>query len=219
MKNFIKEDLINIYATIFIDAIRFKTREEAYSKEVLTYVLISIKINGIKEVLGYYIGKLETSKYWLIVLNHLKNRGVERILIIALDNLPGISKQIKVTFPKTNIQKCIVHQIRNSTKHLNYKDLKDFCKDMQKIYKAINLEQALQNLEHFEEKWNSKYTYAIKSWRNNIEELTTYFNYPSEIRMLIYTTNPIENLNRTIRKYTKNKGGFPGQRSLDKLVF
>ena len=211
--------LDKMYATIFIDGIRFKTREEGYSKEVSVYVVMGIKMDGIKEVLGYYIGESETSKYWLTVLNDLKNRGVERILIIALDNLPGISKAIKAAFPKTEIQKCIVHQIRNSTKHVNYKDLKDFCKDMKKIYKAINLEQALQNLEHFEEKWNSKYAYAIKSWRNNIEELTTYFNYPTEIRMLIYTTNPIENLNRTIRKYTKNKGSFPSQKSLDKSVF
>ena len=207
------------YSMVFIDGIRFKTREEGYSKEVSVYIVMGINMNGMKEVLGYYIGESETSKYWLTIFNDLKSRGVERILIIATDNLPGISKSIKAIFPKTDIQKCIVHQIRNSAKHVSYKDLKEFCNDMKKIYKAPNLEQSLQSLKNFEKKWNSKYAYAVKSWKDNIEELTTFFNYPVEIRTLVYTTNPIENLNRNIRKYTKNKGSFPSKKSLNKSIF
>ncbi|MFM1515795.1 transposase, partial [Helcococcus ovis] len=148
-----------------------------------------------KEILGMWIGENETSKYWLMVLNQMKDRGLEDILIISSDNLPGISQAIEAVFPKTEIQKCIIHQIRNSTKFVSYKDLKDLMKDLKMVYQAKNEKTALQNLENFEEKWAKKYPGCVKSWKNNWAELSTYFKYPEDIRRLIYTTNSIENFN------------------------
>lgn len=203
---------------IFIDGIRFKVREESVSKDVSVYVVMGVNLHGQKDVLGYWIGESETSKYWLSVLNDIKLRGVEEILIISCDNLKGISEAISAVFPKTKIQKCIVHQIRNSTKFVRYDHLKEFTSDMKLIYKAINIQDAEQELTKFEEKWNKDYGYAVKSWRQNFEELTTFFEFPLEIRTLIYTTNPIENLNRNIRKISKNKS-FPNLKSLSKIIY
>lgn len=181
--------------------------------------MIGYNLEGIKDVLGFWIGESESSKYWMSVLNDLKTRGVEQIYIVSCDNLKGISEAIKAVYPKTHIQKCIVHQIRNSTKFVNYKHLKEFTTDMKSIYKAVNIEQTSYNLDIFEKKWKNKYYYAVKSWRENFDELTTFFSYPPEIRKLIYTTNVIENLNRNIRKITKNKGTFPSDDALAKIVF
>ncbi|MGX9389043.1 IS256 family transposase [Mycoplasma sp. 327] len=165
------------------------------------------------------IGESESAKYWIQVLNDLKLRGIHGIYLMAGDNLVGISEAIKAVYPKTQIQKCIVHQIRNSAKHVNYKDLKEFTQDMKNIYKSSNLDEASRFLEIFEQKWDSKYHYAVKSWRNNFDELVTFFNFPAEIRKLIYTTNVIENLNRNIRKISKNKTPFPTDDSLIKIIY
>lgn len=211
--------LKKIYPVVYIDGIRFQVKEDNQFIEKSVYIVIGINTEGIKEVLGFWISESESAKYWMSVFNDLKSRGVQQILIICCDNLTGISEAIKAVFPSTDIQKCVVHQVRNSTKFVRYDHLKEFCGDMKKIYSAPNLDVALEQLNEFENKWNSKYSYAISSWRNNINELTTFFKYPFEIRKLIYTTNTIENLNRNIRKVTKTKGNFTNTKSLEKLVY
>ena len=172
-----------------------------------------------KSVLGIWIGEAESSKFWMNVLVDLKNRGVKDILIASVDGLKGFSEAISSVFPKTEIQRCIVHQIRNSTKFVSYKDRKSLCADMKQIYTAPNEKAALAALEKFEEKWAKKYSYATKSWRDNWKELSTFFKYPEEIRRIMYTTNPIEGLNRIIRKITKTKSSFPTDASLMKLMY
>lgn len=206
------------YAVVFVDGIRFKIREEGVSKEVSVYIPLGIDLEGKKDVLGFWIGESETSKYWLSVLDDIKQRGVENILIMASDNLPGISEAISAAFPKTKIQKCVVHQIRNSMKFVRHDEKKEFVNDMKKIYQAPNIKVAESALESFEDKWSKKYGYATRSWRKNFDELVTFFEFPSEIRSLIYTTNPIENLNRNIRKISKNKS-FPNLKSLSKVIY
>ncbi|UWV82561.1 IS256 family transposase [Mycoplasmopsis cynos] len=182
-------------------------------------MLWAYSIDGYKDVLGFWIGESESAKHWMQVFNDIKLRGVQEIYLMSSDNLAGISNAIKAVFPKTQIQKCVVHQIRNSVKFVNYKDIKEFTIDMKNIYQANNIDKAPRFLEVFENKWNSKYSYAIKSWRDNFDELVTFFNFPSEIRKLIYTTNVIENLNRNIRKISKNKISFPTEESLMKIVY
>ena len=211
--------LKKIYPVVYIDGIRFQVKEDNQFIEKSVYIAIGINTKGIKEVLGFWISESESPKYWMSVFNDWKSRGVQQILIICCDNLTGISEAIKAVFPSTDVQKCVVHQVRNSTKFVRYDHLKEFCGDMKKIYSAPNLDVALEQLNEFENKWNSKYSYAISSWRNNINELTTFFKYPFEIRKLIYTTNTIENLNRNIRKVTKTKGNFTNTKSLEKLVY
>ncbi|WXA50349.1 IS256 family transposase [Mycoplasmopsis felis] len=207
------------YAMVFIDGIRFKVKEENRLVEQSVYIVMGYTLEGQKDVLGFWIGESESAKYWMQVLNDLKLRGVQEIFIISSDNLTGISNAIKAVFPKTQIQKCVVHQIRNSVKFVNYKDLKEFAKDMKNIYQVNNIDEATRFLQIFEDKWKDKYMYAIKSWRDNFEELVTFFNFPKEIRKLIYTTNIIENLNRNIRKITKTKTSFPTEESLMKSVY
>lgn len=207
------------YAMIFIDGIRFKVKEENRLVEKSVYIVMGYSIDGYKDVLGFWIGESESAKYWMQVFNDIKLRGVQEIYLMSSDNLAGISNAIKAVFPKTQIQKCVVHQIRNSVKFVNYKDIKEFTIDMKNIYQANNIDEASRFLEVFENKWNSKYSYAIKSWRENFDELVTFFNFPSEIRKLIYTTNVIENLNRNIRKISKNKTSFPTEESLMKIVY
>lgn len=219
IQEFHSRRLSRIYPIVFVDGIRFSTREDGTAKEVTVYIVLGINTFGIKEVIGFYIGESETSKYWLTVFTDMKNRGVEQVLIMASDNLPGISEAMKSAFPNTVIQKCVVHQIRNSVRFVKYTDLKEFTKDMKAIYQAPNLKAAEIALEEFEKKWSSNYGYATKSWRKNFEELVAFFQFPPEIRQLIYTTNPIENLNRQIRKNTKNKTSFPNNKALEKMVF
>lgn len=163
-----------------------------------------------------WVGENESSKYWLLVLNQLKERGLEDILIVSTDNLSGFSQAIESVYPKTEIQKCIIHQIRNSTKFVSYRDIKDLMKDLKTVYKASTEKLILSNLDIFEEKWCKKYPMCVKSWRNNWAELATYFKYPEGIRKLIYTTNSIENFNRQLTKVTKNKTIFPSDYALQK---
>ena len=172
-----------------------------------------------KTVFSIYISETENSKYWLGVLNELKNRGVKDILICSTDGLNGFSQAIAAVFPKTDIQKCIVHQLRNSLRFVSYKDRKEVALDLKKVYQAPSEEAALLELEHFESEWNAKYPYISKSWRSNWDELSTFFKYPEEIRSLIYTTNPIESFNSSIRRVTKNKTCFPTQDSLLKIAY
>ena len=183
------------------------------------YLAIGIKLNGNKEVLGMWIGGNESAKYWLGVLNEIKNRGVEDIMIVSVDSLTGFGEAIGAVFPKAEIQRCIVHQIRYTAKFVNYKDLKPFVKDLKAIYQAPSEDSALSGLDELEEKWGKKYPSSVSSWRNNWPQLSTFLKYPEEIRKIIYTTNAIENFNRGLRKVTKAKSIFPSDDALFKSIY
>ena len=207
------------YAVVFMDAVHFHVRQDSQTIKKAVYVAIGIKLNGRKEVLGMWIGGNESAKYWLGVLNEIKNRGVEDIMIVSVDGLTGFGDAISAVFPKAEIQRCIVHQVRYTTKFVNYKDMKPFVKDLKEVYQAPTEEIALENLDTFEEKWGKKYPSSVASWRNNWPQLSTYFKYPQEIRKIIYTTNAIENFNRQLRKVTKSKTIFPTDDALFKILY
>ena len=211
--------LEDVYPIVFMDAIHYSVRKDGVVVKKAVYLAIGIDKEGRKEVLGFWIGENESGKYWLNVLNELKNRGVQDILIMSVDNLKGFSEAISSVFPKTEIQKCVVHQIRNSIRYLSYKDAREFTSDLKEMYNAPTLEQAEFKLDELEEKWGKKYMAVINSWRSNWNELTTYFKYDTKIRKLIYTTNPIESLNRQLRKYTKTKSLYPTDEALMKSVY
>lgn len=180
---------------------------------------VGLKRDGKKEVLGLWLGKNESASFWMGVLTDLKARGVEDILITATDNLNGFTDTINNVFPESKTQICVVHQIRNASRYVVWKDKKEFAKDMKAIYNAPTKQAAQAALEDFSLKWNNKYSYAVRSWSNNWEELTVFFEFPLEIRKIIYTTNLIENLNGKIRKYTKNKLSFPTDQAVMKSVY
>ena len=211
--------LEDVYPIVFMDAIHYSVRKDGVVVKKAVYLAIGIDKEGRKEVLGFWIGENESSKYWLNVLNELKNRGVQDILIMSVDNLKGFSEAISSVFPKTEIQKCVVQQIRNSIRYISYKDAREFTSDLKEMYNAPTLEQAEFKLDELEEKWGKKYMAVINSWRSNWNELTTYFKYDTKIRKLIYTTNPIESLNRQLRKYTKTKSLYPTDEALMKSVY
>ena len=211
--------LEEIYAVVFMDAIHYHVRSEGQIVKKAVYIAIGINMSGIKEVLGMWIGENESAKYWLSILNGLKNRGVEDILIACVDGLTGFDNAIEAVYPKTEIQQCIIHQIRNSTKYVSYKDIKALMADLKRVYAAVDEETALYELEVFEEKWGSKYPKIAQSWKANWARLCTYFKYPPEVRTLIYTTNAIEGFNRQLRKVTKSKSVFPTDDSLLKMLY
>lgn len=219
IKEWQNRPLSEIYTIVFLDAIHYKVRVDGHIISKAAYMVIGIDIEGQKDVLGIWIGENESAKFWLNVLNELKNRGVKDILILSVDNLSGISEAINASFPKTQIQKCIVHQIRNSVKYVSYKDLKKFTADLKPIYQAVSEEEGLRALDIFDEKWGNKYPLAVKSWRNNWAEISTFFRYPEEIRRLIYTTNTIESYHRQLRKVTKSKSVFPTDDALLKMLY
>ena len=208
-----------VYLIVWMDGIVFKVREGSKVINKTIYIAVGLRRDGLKEVLGLWLGKNESSAFWMSVLTDLKARGTEDILITATDNLNGFTETIRTVFPESKTQICIVHQIRNACRYVVSKDKKQFTSDMKNIYNAPNKEAAAAALEDFAIKWDSKYSYAIQSWRNNWEELTVFFEYPVEIRKVIYTTNLIENLNGKIRKYTKNKLSFPTDDSVMKSVY
>lgn len=207
------------YAIVFMDAVHFNVREDNRTVKKAVYVAIGVKLNGVREVLGMWIGGNESAKYWLSVLNEIKNRGVEDIMIISVDGLTGFADAIHAVFPLTEIQRCIVHQIRYSTKFISYKDVRPFMADLKLVYKADTEDLALAALDNLEDTWGKKYPASIASWRNNWPQLSTYFKYPREVRRLIYTTNSIENFNRQLRKVTKAKTIFPTDDSLFKSLY
>ena len=207
------------YAIVFMDAVHFNVRQDGRVVKKAVYVAIGVRLDGTKEVLGLWVGGNESAKYWLGVLTEIKNRGVEDILIVSVDGLTGFGDAISAVFPKTEIQRCIVHQIRYTTKFVYYKDLKPFMRDLKDIYQAATLSEAEEALEALEEKWGEKYPSSVSSWRNNWPQLSTYFKYPMELRKLIYTTNQIENFNRQLRKVTKNSTIFPTDDSLFKMLY
>jgi putative transposase len=208
-----------IYLIVWMDGINFKVRESSKVINKTIYIAVGLKRDGKKEVLGLWLGKNESAAFWMTVLTDLRARGVEDILITATDNLNGFTDTIKSVFPQSATQICVVHQIRNACKYVVWKDRKDFANDMKDIYGAPNREAAAHALDALDKKWNSKYSYAIKSWRSNWDELTVFFDFPMEIRKIIYTTNLIENLNGKIRKYTKNKMSFPTDDAVLKSAF
>nr|WP_256444838.1 IS256 family transposase [Anaerococcus ihuae] len=211
--------LEKIYPMVFLDAIHYHVRENNIVVKKAVYIALGYNLEGFKEILGLWVGENESSKYWLLVLNQLKERGLEDVLIFSTDNLPGFSQAIETVYPKAEIQKCIIHQIRNSTKYVSYKDIKELMKDLKAVYKAPTEDLALTNLGVFEEKWSKKYPMCVSSWKNNWTELSTYFKYPEGIRRLIYTTNAMENFNRQLRKVTKNKTIFPNDYALQKSLY
>lgn len=219
MREWQERPLQSVYAMLILDAIHYKVREEGIVVKKAAYIAIGTDLEGKKDVLGIWLGATESSKYWLSVLNGLKNRGVEDILIASIDGLSGFVEAINVAYPKTEIQRCIIHQIRNSTKYVSYKDLKAFTSDLKPIYKAADEALGLMALDEFDAKWGKKYPLAVKSWRTNWTELATFFKYPPEIRKLIYTTNAIENFNRQLRKVTKTKSAFVSDDALMKLLY
>ncbi|MDO3682228.1 IS256 family transposase [Paenibacillus ehimensis] len=219
IKEWQNRPLQQVYTVVFLDAIHFKVKQEGHIVNKAAYMVIGIDLDGNKDVLGIWIGENESAKFWLNVLNELKNRGVQDILITCVDNLSGFSQAIAACYPKTDIQKCIIHQIRNSTRYVSYKDLKKVTADLKPIYKAVTEEAALLELDRFEENWGSKYPLIIKSWRQNWDELATFFKYPPELRKLIYTTNMIESYHRQLRKVTKGKSIFPTDEALLKMLY
>lgn len=219
VKEWQQRPLESIYAVVFMDAIHYNVRSEGRIVKKAVYIAIGINMDGKKEVLGMYVGENESAKYWLSILNGLKNRGVEDILITCIDGLTGFPEAISAVYPKTEIQQCIIHQIRNSTKYVSYKDIKALMTDLKRVYAAVNEETALYELDEFAKKWDTKYPKISRSWQAHWSELSTYFKYPQSVRTLIYTTNSIENFNRQLRKVTKSKAVFPNDDALLKMLY
>ena len=208
-----------VYAVVFLDAIHYHVRSEGHIVKKAVYIATGIDLDGHKDVLGMWVGENESAKYWATVLNSLRNRGIEDIFIACTDNLCGFSTAIEAVFPKTEIQNCIIHQIRNSSKYVSYKDLKALMADLKAVYAAVDEDAALMALDTFSEHWDKKYPTISQSWRANWANLSTYFKFPQELRRLIYTTNAIEGFNRQLRKVTKAKSVFPTDESLFKMLY
>ena len=211
--------LDNVYPIVFIDAVHFSVREENRVVKKAAYIVLGINKEGYKEILGIWIGENESSKFWIGVLNELKDRGVEDILIMCSDNLTGIKQAIEAAYPKTIQQRCIVHMIRNSVKFISYKDLKNFCNDLKTIYTSKNEKEGYDHLQRVKEKWKDKYLSAFKTWEENWDAICPFFQFSEKIRKIMYTTNTIESLNRQFRKYTKTKTVFPTDMSLLKCLY
>lgn len=219
IKEWQERPLQSVYAMMILDAVHYNVRDNGIVSKKAAYVAIGTDLDGKKDVLGIWLGSSESSKYWLSVLNGLKNRGVQDILIASVDGLSGFVEAINVAYPKTEVQRCIIHQIRSSTRYVSYKDVKQFTADLKPVYKAPTEETALSALDEFEAKWGGKYPLAVKSWRVNWNELSTMFKYSPEIRKLIYTTNAIEDFNRQLRKVTKTKSAFVSDDALMKILY
>lgn len=208
-----------VYTVVFLDAIHYHVRSEGHIVKKAVYIAIGIDLDGHKDVLGMWVGENESAKYWATVLNSLRNRGIEDIFIACTDNLCGFSTAIEAVFPKTEIQNCIIHQIRNSSKYVSYKDLKALMADLKAVYAAVDEDAALMALDAFSEHWDKKYPTISQSWRANWANLSTYFKFPQKLRRLIYTNNAIEGFNRQLRKVTKAKSVFPTDESLFKMLY
>lgn len=211
--------LDKVYPIVYMDAIHFKVREDNKIVSKAAYICLGIDMNGYKDILGIWIGEAEGAKFWLSVCNDLNNRGVKDILIACMDGLRGLPEAIKALFPNVCIQNCIVHQIRNSLKYISYKDKKDFMKDLKLVYTAETVELALSQLDMLKEKWDYKYANVIDSWYSNWNNLSTFFDFSSGIRKMIYTTNLLEGFNRQLRKFTKIRTVFPTDESLRKSLY
>ena len=211
--------LDDVYPFVFIDAVHFSVREDNHIIKKAAYIVLGINSEGFKEVLGIWIGENESAKYWLGVLNELKQRGVKDILILCSDNLTGIKEAINAAYPNTVQQRCIVHMIRNSVKFVSYKDLKPFTNDLKKIYTSVDEEKGYEQLQEVKNKWSDKYESAFKTWEENWDAICPFFQFSDSIRKIMYTTNTIESLNRQFRKFTKTKSVFPTNMSLLKCLY
>lgn len=219
MKQWQNRPLEKVYFSLWMDAISIKVKDNGKVLNKSIYLVIGLNAEGKKEVLGMWINQTESASFWMSVLTDLKARGVEEILIASTDNLKGFTEAIRATFPATDTQLCVVHQVRNSTRYVVWTDKKAFIKDLKAVYNAPNLSAAEESFAVFKDIWNKKYPHAILSWERNWAELTTFFKYPLEIRKMIYTTNTIESLNSTIRKYTRSKTVFPDDNAACKAVY
>lgn len=211
--------LSSVYPIVFIDAVHFSVRENSVIKKLAAYIILGVNDEGQKEVLSIHIGQNESSKYWLSVLNELKNRGVKDILILCADGLTGIKESITVAFPETEYQRCIVHQVRNTLKYVADKDKKEFAADLKTIYHAPSEEKGFERMEAVTEKWEDKYPNAMKSWSNNWDVLSPIFKYSTDVRKAIYTTNTIESLNSTYRRLNRQRSVFPSDTALLKALY
>jgi putative transposase len=212
--------LASIYPIIYLDAIHIKLRREGKVENIAVYTVLGVDVEGHREVLGHWIGEgHETSNFWLSVITDLQTRGVQDIFIACMDGLSGFKEAVLAVFPQTQIQRCVIHQIRNSLKYITWTDRKAFMVDLKEVYQAATRESAEAHLRQLGEKWNDKYAVAIRSWQNNWEDLATFFAYPAEIRRLIYTTNAVEGYHRQLRKVTKSKSVFPTPEAARKLLF
>ena len=218
-KEWQQRQLESVYAVVFLDAIHYHVRSEGQIVKKAVYIALGVDMDGRKDVLGMWVGENESAKFWAGVLNSLRNRGIEDILIACTDNLSGFSQAIEAVFPKTDIQNCIIHQLRNSSKYVSYKDIKALMADLKKVYTAVDEEAALDALDEFAAVWDSKYPKISKSWYDNWANLSTYFKFPQELRKLIYTNNAIEGFNRQLRKVTKTKSVFPTDDSLFRMLY
>ena len=211
--------LESVYPFIFMDAIHYKVKEDHQYITKAAYVVLGIRMDGHKDILGVWIGENESAKFWLSVMNDLKNRGIRDVYVFCVDGLAGFREAIGAAFPKSQIQRCIVHQIRSSTKYVNWKDMKEVMADLKKIDGAINEDEAMQGMVEFQDIWAKNYPSCVRSWEENWDILSTFFAYPAEVRKIIYTTNIIEGLNRQFRKITKNKPSFTNDDSLRKMLY
>ena len=219
IKEWQNRPLEGLYPVIWLDAMHFKVRHDGVVKSRAIYSVLGVSMEGQKEVIGIYFGDNESASFWRQVLNDLKIRGVEDICIACIDNLKGFADAIEDVYPKTEVQLCLVHQMRNSMKYMLWKDVKPCVADLKKVYKANNEEMALTYLNQAQEKWGSKYPVVFKSWNNNWERLATFFKYPPALRRIIYTTNPIESYHRMVRKVTKTKGAFNSEDAIIKQIY
>ena len=212
--------LATVYAIVYLDAIHIKLKKDGKSTNVAVYNVLGVDLDGHREPLGHWIGDGgEGANFWLSVVTDLQTRGVQDIFIAAIDGLSGFKDAIQSVFPETKVQRCVIHQIRYSLKYVVWKDRKAFVADLKTIYQAATREEAEANLQKLEQTWKSKYAAAIRSWQNNWDDLSTFFEFPKEIRRLIYTTNTVEGYHRQLRKVTKNKGSFPTEHAVRKLLY
>ena len=211
--------LESVYPFVFMDAIHYKVKENHQYITKAAYVVLGINMEGGKDILGIWIGEHESSKFWLNVLTELKSRGVRDVYLFCVDGLTGFREAIEAVYPNAGIQRCIIHQIRYSTRFVSYKDIKELMADLKLVYTAVTEDEALHNLMSFKEKWSKSYPSCVKTWEDNWDILSTFFAYPAEIRKIIYTTNIIEGLNRQFRQITKNKPSFTNDESLRKMLY
>jgi transposase-like protein len=219
IKEWQNRPLESVYPVIWLDAMHFKVRDNGVVKTKAIYSILGVTREGEKEVIGIYFGEHESSTFWRQVLHELKMRGVEDILIACIDNLKGFGDAIEDIYPQTDVQLCLVHQMRNSIKYISDRDCKPMVKDLKKIYKAVNADMAKHYLDEAEKLWGAKYKIVFNSWRNNWERLTNFFKYPPALRRVIYTTNPIESYHRMVRKVTKTKGAFNSEDAIVKQIY
>jgi putative transposase len=212
--------LAEVYAILYLDAIHIKLKRDGKIDNVAVYNVLGVDLDGQREILGHWVGEgAEGANFWLSVVTDLQNRGVQDVLLASIDGLSGFKDAIQAVFPKTQVQRCVIHQIRQSLKYVIWKDRKAFSADLKTVYQAVTREQAEANLLQLEQTWGNQYGTAIRSWQNNWEDLATFFEFPKEIRRLIYTTNGVEGYHRQLRKVIKNKGSFPTEQSVRKLFY